>query len=69
MGDENSDIISYSKHMLFQPKGPKCALPICVAITIIPWLWNSYLKVQGNVCGSMKNRTAPFCCGVVVLMR
>lgn len=69
IGDENSDIISYSKHMFFQPKGSKCALPICVAITITPWLWNSYLKAQGNLGGSTKKRTAQFCFGVVVLMR
>lgn len=69
MGDDNSDIISYGNHMFFQPKGSKCALPICVAITITPWLWNCYLKAQGNLCGIMKKRIAQFCFGVLVLMR
>ena len=58
MVDNNNDIISYSKHMCFHPKGSRRALPICVAITITPWLWNSYLKALGNVCVSMKKGTA-----------
>lgn len=58
MVDDNSDIISYGKCMCFHPKWSMGALPMCVAITVTPWLRNSYLKALGNVCGSVKKGTA-----------